>query len=282
MDPIFTEEQLNRMSRDDMLSLVKIMQGHYQKQKEALEKQETRIQLLEEKTKELEFLNAMLSDRLTLAQRKRFGASSEKYADGYTQLNLFNEAEQEADPNAPEPDLEEVHPSSYKRKKRSGKKEEDLSSFETTEVIEYKLAGADRYCPDCNTKYKVVTKETVKRLKFVPARFEVVEEVTFVYSCPKCGAMKREGVKFSVSMGKIFFDKNQICIIVLSKFLVFCCRIIYLIIVLPIRLRLYMNFIIFCSTNNGISNPFSWALPTPGLGNKLGFSGNTINAEGIR
>ena len=91
-----------------------------------------------------------------------------------------------------------------------------------------------------------------------------------------------EGVKFSVSMGKIFFDKNQICIIVLSKFLVFCCRIIYLIIVLPIRLRLYMNFIIFCSTNNGISNPFSWALPTPGLRNKVGFSGNTINAEGIR
>ena len=65
-----------------------------------------------------------------------------------------------------------------------------------------------------------------------------------------------EGVKFSVSMGKIFFDKNQICIIVLSKFLVFCCRIIYLIIVLPIRLRLYLNFKIFCSTNNGIGNPF--------------------------
>ena len=203
MDPIFTEEQLNRMSRDDMLSLVKIMQGHYQKQKESLEKQETRIQLLEEKTKELEFLNAMLSDRLTLAQRKRFGASSEKYADGYTQLDLFNEAEQEADPNAPEPDLEEVHPSSYKRKKRSGKKEKDLSSFETTEVIEYKLTGADRYCPDCNTKYKVVTKETVKRLKFVPARFEVVEEVTFVYSCPKCGAMKRPEKTPSLLKGSV-------------------------------------------------------------------------------
>lgn len=127
----------------------------------------------------------MLSDRLTLAQRKRFGTSSEKYADGYIQLNLFNEAEREADLNAPEPDLAEIHPSSYKRKKRSGKKEEDLSSFETTEVIEYKLTGDDRYCPDCNTKYKVVTKERVKRLKFIPARFEVVEEVIFVYSCPK-------------------------------------------------------------------------------------------------
>ena len=94
MDPVFTEEQLNRMSREDMLSLLKIMQEHRQKQEETLQKQESRIQILEEKTKELEFLNAMLSDRLTLAQRKRFGASSEKYADGYTQLNLFNEAEQ--------------------------------------------------------------------------------------------------------------------------------------------------------------------------------------------
>ena len=44
MDPIFTEEQLNRMSREDMLSLVKMMQDHYQEQ-------ETRIQLLEEKNK---------------------------------------------------------------------------------------------------------------------------------------------------------------------------------------------------------------------------------------
>lgn len=203
MDPIFTGEQLNRMSREDMLSLLKIMQEHRQKQEETLQKQETRIQLLEEKTKELEFLNAMLSDRLALAQRKRFGASSEKYADGYTQLSLFNEAEQEAEPDAPEPDLEEVHPSSYKRKKRSGKKEEDLSSFETTEVIEYKLTGDDRYCPDCNTKYKIVTKESVKRLKFIPARFEVVEEVTCVYSCPKCGAMKRPEKATSLLKGSV-------------------------------------------------------------------------------
>ena len=98
MDPIFTEEQLNRMSSKDMRSLLKIMMQHQQKQEETLQKQETRIQLLEEQKKELEFLNAMLSNRLTLAQKKRFGASSEKYAEGYTQMNLFNEAEQEADP----------------------------------------------------------------------------------------------------------------------------------------------------------------------------------------
>nr|WP_296928284.1 IS66 family transposase zinc-finger binding domain-containing protein [uncultured Marvinbryantia sp.] len=172
------------MSRENIIALMKTMQKHQQEQ-------EDQIRILMEKTKELEFLNAMLSDRLTLAQRKQFGRSSEKYAEGYTQLNLFNEVEQEADPDVPEPDMEEIHPSSYKRKKRSGKKEEDLSAFETTEVTEYKLTGMDRYCPDCGMKYKVVTKETVKRLRFVPARFEVVEESTYVYSCPKCGAMKR-------------------------------------------------------------------------------------------
>ena len=76
-----------------------------------------------------------------------------------------------------------------KRKKRKGKKEEDLSNFETVETRTYKLEGEARYCPECGKKYSVVTKETVKRLRFVPAKFEVEEEITYVYSCPKCGAM---------------------------------------------------------------------------------------------
>lgn len=184
MEPLFSEEQLHNMSKENMIALMQAMHAHQKKQAD-------KIQLLEEKTKELEFMNALLSDRLALAQRKQFGSSSEKYADGYTQMNLFNEAEQEADPDAEEPEMEEIHPKSYKRRKPTGKKEEDLSSFETTEVIEYKLQGEERFCSDCGTKYKVVTTETVKYLKFVPARFEVVEEITYVYSCPKCGEMKR-------------------------------------------------------------------------------------------
>ena len=184
MEPFFTEEQLNNMSRENLIEIMKIM-------KEQSEKKDTEIQLLKDKQKELEFMNAMLSDRLALDRRKQFGSSSEKYAEGYEQMDLFNEAEASTDPETEKPSFEEVHPSSYKRKKRTGKKEEDLSDFEVTETIEYKLAGEDRYCPDCGKKYKVVTKETVKRLKFVPAKFEVVEEVTYVYSCPECGSMKR-------------------------------------------------------------------------------------------
>ena len=122
MNSIFTEEQLNNMSREKLVELIKIMK------KESLKK-EQEIRLLEEREKELLFLNALLSDRLTLAQRKQFGSSSEKYAEGYEQMYLFNETENEADSNAEEPTFEEIHPSSYKRKKRTGKKEEDLSAF---------------------------------------------------------------------------------------------------------------------------------------------------------
>ena len=95
MDPFFTEEQLNNMSRENMMEVMRIMQNQ-------VRKKETEVQLLKDKQKELEFMNAMLSDRLALAQRRRFGSSSEKYADGYEQMDLFNEAEANADTDAAE------------------------------------------------------------------------------------------------------------------------------------------------------------------------------------
>ena len=92
MEPIFTEDQLKNMSREALIELMQVMQ-------EKQRKTETKMKLMEEKQKELEFLNAMLSDRLTLAKKQRFGASSEKYADGYEQMDLFNKAEANADDN---------------------------------------------------------------------------------------------------------------------------------------------------------------------------------------
>ena len=152
-----------------------------------------------------EFMDALLSDQLTLAQRKQFGSSSEKYADSYTQMNLFNEGEQEANPNAAEPEMEEIYLQPYRRK-TTGKKEEELSSFGKTEVIEHKLEGEDRFCPDCGTKYKVVATEKVKYLKFVPARFEAVEEIMYVYSFSKCGMMKRPQKKLALLNGLKPYD----------------------------------------------------------------------------
>lgn len=67
MEPMFTAEQLNRMSRENLIELMQVMQKQQQKT-------ETKLQLMEEKQKELEFINAMLSERLTLDRRRRFGA----------------------------------------------------------------------------------------------------------------------------------------------------------------------------------------------------------------
>ena len=103
MHSVFSEEQMNNMSREHMVELLKII-------KNECSQKEQEIRLLKEHEKELEFLNAMLSDRLTLAQRKQFGSSTEKYADGYEQMNLFNEAEINSDLNAEEPVFEEIHP----------------------------------------------------------------------------------------------------------------------------------------------------------------------------
>ena len=49
MDPFFTEEQLNNMSRENMMEVMRIMQNQVQKK-------ETEVQLLKDKQKELEFM----------------------------------------------------------------------------------------------------------------------------------------------------------------------------------------------------------------------------------
>lgn len=197
--PIFSEEQINHMSPDHLRELCLLMNTQMKKQEEQLKTQENTIKLKEEKLRELEFLNTMLSEQLTLAQRKRFGSSSEKNTDGYDQLNLFNEAEAKADLEAQEPQYEEIH---YTRKKTAGKKANDLSVFEV-ETVEHKLTGNDRFCDECGHELKVVTTEVHKYLKFIPAQFITVEEIVYVYSCPKCSKMKRAPKDPSLLKGSI-------------------------------------------------------------------------------
>lgn len=55
----------------------------------------------------------MVNILLKLSNKKAFGESSEKIAEEYGQLNLFNEAEAERQPITPEPQIEEI---TYKRK----------------------------------------------------------------------------------------------------------------------------------------------------------------------
>ena len=93
---------------------------------------------------ELENLVELYKQQILLMQHRQFGAKSEKHEiDG--QIFLFNEAEEYAAPEVPEPEIEEI---TYERKKRKGKREEDLSGL-PVERIEYELSDEARNCPEC-------------------------------------------------------------------------------------------------------------------------------------
>lgn len=136
---------------------------------------------LKARVRELEALNSWYMQQLKLNRKKLFGASSEssKY-DGIEQLNFFNEAESERKPFTEEPTSETI---TYQRKK--GNRGANLKNL-PVEVIEYTLPESEQNCPKCGESLHVMTKEVRKELKIIPAKVNVVEHVSYVYSCRGC------------------------------------------------------------------------------------------------
>jgi transposase len=146
-----------------------------------LEESEKRIEELEKKNVELEALVKYYEEQFRLLQHKRFGSSSEK-TKPQEQPMLFDETENAADKRRPEPALEEI---TYTRRKREGKREEDLSTL-PVEVMEHALPEGERICSECGGSLHVMGHETRRELKIIPAQVTVVEHVREVYSCREC------------------------------------------------------------------------------------------------
>jgi transposase len=141
-----------------------------------------KCQNLEEENRELKAKIKWYQEQFRLAKEKQFGRSSEK-TEGYgDQLGFFDEAENEADHKVAEPAMEEI---TYSRKKRVGKREEDLSSL-PVETIEYDLPEEEKACSQCGEPMHVMSKETRRELKIIPAQVSVVEHVRYIYSCRDC------------------------------------------------------------------------------------------------
>ena len=85
----------------------------------------------------------LLAEQVAIANQKRFGRSSEKLMiDGQLTLDdYFNEAEViiNAASIIVEPEMEEVCPKPYRRKKQKGKREADWHDIET-ETIKHELS----------------------------------------------------------------------------------------------------------------------------------------------
>ena len=138
---------------------------------------------------ELEALVKFYEEQFKLSKSRQFGPSSEK-GDLPEQLGLFDEGENTAGPNAPEPELERI---AYIRRKRVGKREEDLSGL-PVEAIEHKLPEEERICPECNGPLHQMGHDVRRELKIVPAKVVVVEHNRAVYSCRNCEKNSEGGV----------------------------------------------------------------------------------------
>lgn len=122
-----------------------------------------------------------LMEQLRLSKHREFGASSEK-SKLPDQLSIFDEAENTADANVPEPELEEIV---HRRLKRKGKREDDLSQF-PVETISYTLPEEERICPECGEHLHVIGNNIRQELVIIPAQIKVVRHEQEVYACRSC------------------------------------------------------------------------------------------------
>ena len=134
------------------------------------------------KIKEMEALIKWYEEQFKLAQRHQFGSSSEQSPDQLRFENMFNEIEDQEDPSLPEPTYEEII---YKRKKRVGKREDDLDAL-PVERIDYELPESERSCPECGGAMPDIGVTVRHEIKVVPAQVIHVEHATHAYGCQIC------------------------------------------------------------------------------------------------
>ena len=140
---------------------------------------------LEEQKNRIADLEIMLQNM----QRMLFGKKSEKMVsqvpvNAGEQMSMFNEVEQDADSEVPDPlAVEEVEVAAHKRKKNSRK--ELFGKFPVL-TQDYLLDSPARNCDECGQPMDLIGKELVKEeYEFVPAHIEKHEFYRGVYMC-KC------------------------------------------------------------------------------------------------
>jgi transposase len=142
--------------------------------------QQEKISIQQEKIIELQTKVNWYEEQFRLSQHRRFGRSSEQTP--AQQINLFNEAEAEVNPEVSEPTVEEI---TAKRRKKVGHREEQLKDL-PVETVEYRLPEAEQVCACCGGKLHEMSTEVRKELKIIPAQVSVVEHVRYVYACRQC------------------------------------------------------------------------------------------------
>jgi len=143
----------------------------------ALEQAEaTRLQ----QVAELQARLASFEEQIRLANQRAYGKSSEQSIP--EQINLFNEAESEANSALPEPTEEQVV---THRKKPSMTRESMREDLPTT-VIEHRLSEEQQICDACGGVIHEMGCESRREIKYIPAHIEIVQHDVYRYGCRDC------------------------------------------------------------------------------------------------
>ena len=169
----FTEEQLNTLDKSFIVNLFLQLQDQNDK--------------LSDEIQELNKKMEVLIEQITLANKNRFGRSSEKMTDTsqicFMEVDgtivFFNEAEAESDLDAEEPDTLENKPA--RKAKAVGKKEADIKDLPVN-IINHYLTDDELVAEFGENGWKQLPDAISKRYRFIPAKVEIDEHHVGVYA----------------------------------------------------------------------------------------------------
>ena len=169
----FTEEQLNTLDKSFIVNLFLQLQDQNDK--------------LSGEVQELNKKMEVLIEQITLANKNRFGRSSEKTMDTSqicfmevdATIVFFNEAEAISDLDAEEPDTLENKPA--RKPKTVGKKEADIKDLPVN-IINHYLTDEELVAEFGENGWKQLPDAISKHYRFIPAKVEIDEHHVGVYA----------------------------------------------------------------------------------------------------
>ena len=149
--PVYSAEQLNNMSKEDIVAL----------------------------TMQLQTQVVLFSEKISVLTAARCGRKTEQFADP-NQLSFFNEAEVCASEETKEPAIEQAV-KAHTRRKAKGKREADLSGLPVTTVT-HELSAEELEREFGQNRWKRLPDQIYYKLEMIPARYEVMEHHVAVYA----------------------------------------------------------------------------------------------------
>lgn len=155
-----TQDELNKCSREELVTMVLAMQEQMEALNENIER---------------------LIEQVRIANSYRFGRRTEKLEAIDGQLSFFDEADAIYDDTAAEPTAEEVLPPQPHRKKSKGQRETDLKDFPEETFPPYSISEEELDAFYGQGNWKRMPDETYKRLRHEPESWTVEVHTVEVY-----------------------------------------------------------------------------------------------------